>query len=62
MDITDMQRQLREFAAERGWETYQTPKNLSAVLVGEAPELLEPIADRKRSSLSNRVRGNDGPG
>lgn len=32
---------LREFAAERGWETFHTPKNLAMALSGEAGELIE---------------------
>ena len=32
---------LREFAAERDWEQFHTPKNLSMALAGEAGELLE---------------------
>ena len=32
---------LREFAAERHWEPYHSPKNLSAALSVEAAELLE---------------------
>ena len=32
---------LREFAAERDWEQYHTPKNLAMALAGEVGELLE---------------------
>jgi NTP pyrophosphatase (non-canonical NTP hydrolase) len=32
---------LREFAAERSWETYHTPKNLVMALSGEVGELTE---------------------
>jgi NTP pyrophosphatase (non-canonical NTP hydrolase) len=31
---------LREFARQRDWERYHTPKNLSAALVAEAGELV----------------------
>jgi NTP pyrophosphatase (non-canonical NTP hydrolase) len=31
---------LRDFARERDWERYHTPKNLSAALAGEAGELV----------------------
>ncbi len=30
-----------EFVSERGWESYQTPKNLSMAMMVEAAELLE---------------------
>lgn len=32
---------LREFAKERDWDQYHTPKNLSMALIGEAAELIE---------------------
>ncbi len=41
MPIADLQRQLRDFAAERQWEQFQTPKNLVMALVGEVGELTE---------------------
>ena len=41
MDIADMQERLRDFAHERGWERYHTPKNLTMALAGEAAELME---------------------
>ena len=36
-----MQRRLREFANERDWEQYHSPKNLSMALSVEAAELVE---------------------
>jgi dCTP diphosphatase len=41
MSIADLQHQLREFAAERDWEQFHSPKNLVMALVGEAGELTE---------------------
>lgn len=41
MSIADLQRQLRDFAAERDWERYHTPKNLVMALVAETGELTE---------------------
>ncbi len=41
MDIADLQRRLRDFAALRNWEPYQTPKNLAMAMVVEAAELVE---------------------
>ncbi len=41
MDIERLQAQLEQFASERGWERYHTPKNLSMALAGEAAELME---------------------
>lgn len=41
MDLQALQRTLRQFAADRGWDTLNTPKNLSTALVVEAAELAE---------------------
>ena len=41
LDVESLQQRLREFAAQRGWEPYQNPKNLAMALVVEAAELVE---------------------
>ena len=41
MSITRLQAELREFAAQREWEPFHTPKNLVMALANEAGELLE---------------------
>ena len=41
MNIADVQTQLRQFAAERNWQPFHTPKNLSTALFVEAAELAE---------------------
>ena len=41
MDIEDLQGTLRDFARDRDWEQYHTPKNISMALAAEAAELLE---------------------
>ena len=41
MDITKIQSQLNNFASERDWEQFHTPKNLSMALSVEASELVE---------------------
>lgn len=42
-DIAGLQRQLRDFAEERDWVRFHTPKNLAMALVAEAGELAEPF-------------------
>jgi dCTP diphosphatase len=39
--ITSLQQQLRQFAHERDWEQFHTPKNLAMALSVEAAELQE---------------------
>ena len=39
VSIASLQRQLREFAAERDWEQFHSPKNLVMALAGEVGEL-----------------------
>ena len=40
-EIEELQAALRQFAQERGWGPFHTPKNLAAALSVEAAELLE---------------------
>ncbi|WP_425049201.1 nucleotide pyrophosphohydrolase [Pseudomaricurvus alcaniphilus] len=40
-DIKDLQKLLRDFAAERDWDQFHSPKNLAMALSVEASELLE---------------------
>jgi NTP pyrophosphatase (non-canonical NTP hydrolase) len=37
--LDDLQLRVRQFAAERDWEQFHTPKNLAMALVAEAGEL-----------------------
>jgi NTP pyrophosphatase (non-canonical NTP hydrolase) len=41
VSITRLQGDLRDFAAEREWEPFHTPKNLVMALAAEAGELIE---------------------
>jgi NTP pyrophosphatase (non-canonical NTP hydrolase) len=41
MDLRSLEQKLRKFAAERDWEQFHSPKNLSMALSVEAAELLE---------------------
>lgn len=41
MDVKNLQRDLRDFAAARDWQTHHVPKNLAMALVAEAADLME---------------------
>lgn len=41
MDIKEIQRKLSDFAKERDWEQFHSPKNLVMALTGEVGELNE---------------------
>jgi dCTP diphosphatase len=41
MMIADLTRSLQDFAVERDWEQFHTPKNLVMALAGEVGELTE---------------------
>jgi dCTP diphosphatase len=41
MSIPTLQQDLRDFAVQRNWDKFHTPKNLAMALAGEAGELLE---------------------
>ncbi len=40
-ELERLKTRLREFAAQRDWEQFHSPKNLSMALIGEAAELVE---------------------
>lgn len=40
-ELARFQQQLKQFIAERDWDQFQSPKNLSMALAGEVGELLE---------------------
>jgi dCTP diphosphatase len=40
-DLESLRDALREFAAERDWKPYHTPKNLAMAMIVEAAELVE---------------------
>lgn len=42
-DLDTLRLRIREFAQERAWDRYHTPKNLAMALSVEASELLEPF-------------------
>lgn len=42
-DLDKIREALRQFAAEREWDQYHSPKNLAAALAVESAELLEPF-------------------
>ncbi len=43
LSLESLKQQLRDFAAERDWDQFHSPKNLAAALAVEAAELLEPF-------------------
>ena len=43
MDLQLLQKTLRQFAADRHWQPFHTPKNLSMALMVEAAELAEVV-------------------
>lgn len=57
--IDELRDRLREFAAEREWDQFHTPKNLSMALIAEAAELVEHfqwVEGDKSHLLEERVR------
>lgn len=40
-DLSQIKEQLRQFAADRDWDQFHSPKNLSMALIAEAAELVE---------------------
>jgi dCTP diphosphatase len=40
-NLTELKHRLRQFADERDWDQFHSPKNLSMALIAEAAELVE---------------------
>lgn len=59
--LVELQRRLREFAAQRDWEQYHTPKNLVMALAGEVGELVDLFQwltpEESVEALSDPTRG-----
>lgn len=64
--LESLRDRLREFARERDWDQYHTPKNLSMALIAEAAELVEHfqwvegdkshlLDDKRRSSVEEEL-------
>jgi len=57
--IEILRNRLREFAKERDWDQFHTPKNLSMALIAEAAELVEHfqwVEGDKSHLLDDKVR------
>lgn len=57
--IEALRDRLREFALERDWDQFHTPKNLSMALIAEAAELIEHfqwVDGEKSHLLADKVR------
>ncbi|NQV68602.1 MAG: nucleotide pyrophosphohydrolase [Pseudohongiella sp.] len=58
-DLENIKQQLREFAKERDWDQFHSPKNLAMALSVEASELLEHfqwLTEEQSSNLSAEKR------
>ena len=54
--VDDIKLRLRKFVAERDWQQFNTPKNLSMALIAEAGELVEHfqwLTDEQSKNLDN---------
>ncbi|KPJ91105.1 MAG: nucleotide pyrophosphohydrolase [Gammaproteobacteria bacterium SG8_11] len=52
-DLQQLKIRLREFAEERDWDQFHSPKNLSMALIGEAAELVEHFQWSTQAQSSN---------
>lgn len=54
-ELDDLKLRLRKFAADRDWDQFHSPKNLSMALIAEAAELVEHfqwLTEEQSASLS----------
>jgi dCTP diphosphatase len=59
--IQDLRNKLRQFAAERDWDQFHSPKNLAMALSVEAAELLEHfqwLSDAESAAMAPEKRAN----
>jgi len=58
MDIINIQNQLQNFASERDWEQFHTPKNIAMALSVECSELVEIFQwlNPEESKLPNKMQ------
>ena len=59
MNFSDLQERLRQFADERDWEPFHSPKNLAMALSVEAAELLEHfqwLSESESANVSEQTR------
>jgi dCTP diphosphatase len=59
ISLESLKLQLREFAADRDWDQFHSPKNLASALSVEAAELLEPfqwLTEEQSKSLPREKR------
>jgi len=58
MDINNIQNQLQNFASERDWEQFHTPKNIAMALSVECSELVEIFQwlNPEESKLPNKMQ------
>ncbi len=58
-DLTEIQQALRQFAADRDWDQFHSPKNLAMALSVEAAELLEHfqwLTEAQSADLDDQTR------
>ena len=57
MDINNYKNKIQEFADERNWEQFHTPKNLAMALsgeVGELTEIFQWLSEEESKNLSDK--------
>lgn len=60
MDLDELRRDVRQFAKDRDWERYHTPKNLCMAMSVEMAELVEHfqwLTPEESLNLSEEKRG-----
>jgi len=63
-ELDELRNRLREFAAERDWDQFHSPKNLASALAVEAAELLEIfqwLTEKQSQTLSLEMKSKVAP-
>lgn len=56
IDIRELEQQLDQFATERDWEQFHTPKNLALAIAGEVGELCELVQWKSDSEIADALQ------
>ena len=59
IETSELEQALKDFAKERDWEQFHTPKNLSLALAGEVGELCELVQWKSDTEIADEVVGSE---
>ena len=59
IETNELEQALKDFASDRDWEQFHTPKNLTLALAGEVGELCELVQWKSDTEIADEVVGSE---